>query len=190
MRKLARIPLCWDICPQPCPGLCSELVSACSHSVRRGAISLPQGVSLSDSPDCLSTACLPAPCLLFTGRWNLGDPPPRSPPRPPTSVAKMPHEELVFCPRQGGSGNRDVCSGCGCMRIGQGSLGLGGDRQAGCWASQAGRGPQGEPWWRWRFPALGVGLSSCFLLIERSDNAVVTQLPPPSMDNSRFVRVS
>lgn len=31
-------------------------------------------------------------------------------------------------------------------------------------------------WWRPRFPALGVGLSSCFLLIERVDNVTVTQL--------------
>lgn len=44
-------------------------------------------------------------------------------------------------------------------------------------------GAQGEPWWRWRFPALGVGLSSCFLSIERSDNALLTHLPGLLVDN-------
>lgn len=138
---------------------------------------------------CLLPVCLHlAFCLLAGGTWETHLP--ARPPAPPQVLPKCHTKSLYFAPGKGGSGNRDVCSGCGCMRIGQGSLGLGGDRQAGCWASQAGRGPRGEPWWRWRFPALGVGLSSCFLLIERSDNAVVTQLPPPSMDNSRFVRVS
>lgn len=61
-------------------------------------------------------------------------------------------------------------------------------RQAGCWASQTGRCPQGEPWWRLGFPALGVGLSSCFLLIELLDNASVTRLPASWMNNSRFVQ--
>lgn len=34
----------------------------------------------------------------------------------------------------------------------------------------------------------GVGLSGCFLLIERLDNATVTQLPASSRNNGRFVQ--
>lgn len=97
----------------------------------------------------------------------------------------MPHKECVFCPQQMEAGNREVCSDRGCLGVGQGSLR---DRQAGCWASRTGRGLWGELWWRLGFPALGVGLSSCFLLIENLDNATVTQLPTSSMNNSRSVQ--
>lgn len=61
-------------------------------------------------------------------------------------------------------------------------------RQAGCWTSHTGWSPRGELWWRLRFPALGVGLSSCFLLIALLDNATVTQLLASWMNNSRFVQ--
>lgn len=88
----------------------------------------------------------------------------------------MPQKELVFCSRQTGAG-------IGMSAIGQAPW-------AGRQDADAGPPKQGRVlgqwglWWMWRFPALGVGLSSCFLLIEWPDNAMVTQLPALSMNNN------
>ena len=104
----------------------------------------------------------------------------------------MPRKELVIsilAPKQRGAECKDVNSGGGCGGIGQGSPGGTGRQDANAGPPTLG-GVQGEPWWRWRFPALGVGLSSCFLSIEQSDNALLTHLPVLLVDNGTYVRVS
>ena len=65
--------------------------------------------------------------------------------------------------------------------------GGGPDRQAGCLLHRA--GSKGSLGGGGGFLHLAV-LSSCFLSIERSDNALLTQLPGLLVDNSTSVRVS
>lgn len=96
---------------------------------------------------------------------------------------KCPTKSLYFAPGKRRQ-DRDACSDCRCLRVAPGPCGPG-RMMLGLPHRE---GPHGEPSWRLRFPARGVAISSCFLLIERSDNAMVTQLPASGMNNSRFVQ--
>lgn len=97
-------------------------------------------------------------------------------------VPKCHTKSLYFAPGKLEAGTRYVCSDCGCLGVGWGPWGPG--RQDAGPPKWCGR----EPWWRLKFPALGLGLSSCFLLIEQLDNAIVTQLPASWVNNNKFVQ--
>lgn len=156
------------------------------HLLARGlvqgkAISLPHSVSSSNSFRVIIFC--PLPVFLHLGFYLLAGGPEEIPLLAPRRVSQMPHKELVFCPRQAEAGQ-------GCLFRLQMPQGCSGS----LWARQDDAGPPtqgGAPWGafrRLRFPAHGVAISSCFLLIERSHNAMVTQLPASGMNNSRFVQ--
>lgn len=136
-------------------GCGGELVSACHSPFSPEKQSPPchQAGPFQIKVCCFFPApvCFSAPWFPFTGRLN-----PEDPPLHPNQCCQNATQRAcinILATKQRGAECKDVSSGVGCGGIGQGSPGRG--------AGQAGRMPpaqggvQGEPWWRWRFPALG-----------------------------------